>query len=267
MNKKKILIGVLIAIFVVFCINVVIAQLVESKNDKKQTEETKESKGITVKYTDEVYNKVSKDEQLVITNTRNTPASISIDEADKVIEYLTNESNKDWNELIDVCDEMLNDYEDGLGKSGRRHEEKMDLGITYTFNHYVHANALTFDLVTSGTLGGANWDDKKYYNFDKETGEILELKDICKKEEECKLFLKNYYLKQLNNNEIFPELYPDYEAKIESYIYKVGYFGFTENGFVIIVPEYELINGTSGYIEYFIPYKEFNKYLNNEYKE
>ena len=266
--KKKILIGVIILLLVLLSINMIVAQLVENKNDKKPTEETKELKGVTVTYTDEVYNKESKDGNLVIYNVRNTPNSISIDEGEKVLEYLLNVSNKDWSELIDVCDEMIGDYEDGLGNvPPRHHDQKIEIGVKYTFNHYVHGESITFDLLTSGSLGGANWDDKKYYNFDIKSGEPLELKDICKKEEECKKFLKNYYLKELNKSEIFPELYPEYEATIEGFIFKVGYFGFTENGFVISVPEYELASGTSGNIEFIVPYKEFNKYLNSQYKE
>ena len=230
------------------------------KDDNKTQEKTpKKDTKIKVEYKTDKYEKSTDNKGLVISSSFVKPISINVDNGEKIIHYMDNVVGDLWSSIIRQTDKSIENYDPDFQFDAK-------YGINYTTTDYLTSKTLTFNIVSEGDMGGVGWHESYYYNFDIESGELLELNDICIDVKNCKTFMREYFLKVLQRDERFNSLDLDYEEGIEESIYKVSNYGFTKNGFIMIVPEYEISDGAAGAFAYTIPYDEFNKYLKDEYQ-
>ena len=229
------------------------------KDDNKTQEKTpKKETELKVEYTTEKYEKSTDNKGLVISNSVTRPKSINRDSGDKIISTLDEYIDERWDSIVERTDKDIENYDPDFQFDAK-------YGIEYMTTHYANKNVIQFTFTSSGSMGGVGWNEYYIYNFNLESGKLLELKDICVDVTECKTFMKDYFLKVLQRDERFNNLDENYEEDMEV-IYDVSNFGFTKNGFELIVPEYEISDGAAGAFIYTIPYDEFNKYLKEEYQ-
>ena len=237
-----------------------------SKSTKSNDTKEKAKKGnednsgeLKVKYEKKEYNRSTDNKGLIITNSITYPVSISEGNSERIIGYLNDILMKDWDGIKENTDTDIENYDPDFNFDD-------SYGVEYTTNHYVKDNVIVFNVVTEGSMGGVGWHESRYFNFDLEKGNVLEISDICKNVKECKSYMKKYFLEKLKKDQRFTGLDPDYEDEIEEAIFKVANFGITKDGLILIVPEYEIGDGTMGIFSYIIPNAEINKYLKDEYQ-
>ena len=231
----------------------------DDSNSTKKVEKKKKDGKIEIKYETKNYNKNTNDKRITITNSLTLPVSISSDNGDKIVSYMKELRTEEWQEVKDETDHAIEEYDSDF-------QFEDSYGVVYKSTGVVYDKFITFTNTTSGGMGGTSWDETEYYNFDIESGEVLELEDICKDVKKCKTVMKENFLKRLEKDERFPLLEEDYEKGITDSIYTIGNFGFIKEGFTMVVQKYTIAAGSSGVFEYDIPYSEMNEYLKDEYQ-
>jgi flagellar basal body-associated protein FliL len=235
----------------------------EEKNDEKQDGNIDEGK-IEIEYEEEEMELKTKDKTRGFKHTRTYPSKISIDAKaeKKIIDYMKSVSDKEWESIRKESKEMIDDYEKG------EYPIEEGLGVEYPITEVLVSNSvISFNFGMSGSMGGVMWSEVNLYNFDTKTGDLLTLEKVCLDVNACKNTLFNYYMEELKKDERFNDVFSDYEANIKKNIYKLGGWGFTNEGLELIVGKSEIADGASGLFIYTIPYSKVNSLLVEKYRQ
>ena len=282
-EKKKsngLIIGILIGVIV--CLIVVIGLLVSGvinfkvDNSSKTTESSEstskdlsddekvsENSDFVITYKEETEEFKNSNGNVVITNKRNLPVINSDDNkssADKIVNYLTTLSDKDWNELKDTSSDNAKDFPDSY-----------NVGVEYMFSTVMNTiSIVSFSYDMSGSMGGVSWLGNWGYNFDKSSGDVLKFDDVINNSN-AKDNLYDYIVKDIENNNSNDDLWDDnvsgnWKDKIKDNMFNLGNWLFTDKGITVTFDKYLLGPGATGVVSVDIPYSELNKYLKDEYK-
>ncbi len=230
-----------------------------SDKEDKKVEEKKKKMDIVVKYNTEKYERSTDNKGLVINNSLVIPASISVDNGNKIIEYMRNILEEDWKDVKEQTDSAIETYDPDFQFDDQ-------YGVTYTTTHYINKDLIVFNVATSGSMGGVGWNESRYYNFDLTTGELLKIEDICKDVNACKEFMNNEFNRLLKGDQRYKNLDEGFEDVIKEQIFTEGNYGFAKEGFVLVVPEFKISDATAGAFIYTLSYLELDDYLKDEYK-
>ena len=225
-----------------------------NNNDNKKNE-------IIVTYKDDVFEK--KLERGKLKNTRNLPViknSNNQTAADKIVNYLTNISNKDWKQA------------NGVENAAAGLDDNSIVGVSYLFNTLINnENLLSIGYNLEGSMGGPSWTGVWGYNFNPNTGDILNIIDVLK--EEGTVELSEYVFNEIENkykdeNTLWQKDSTDgyWKDIANKNIYKIGNWFLTDKGMTITFDKYLLGPGSSGVIVVDIPKNIVNMQLKDEYK-
>ena len=233
----------------------------KGKNDEKQIEDK-----IEISFeTEKMELTSSKDKTKGFKHSRTYPSKISIDAVaeKKIINYMKDVSDKEWDSIAKYSKELIDDFDKKNGTI-----EEGELGVDYSITSGLLNNSIiSFNFGISGTMGGVMWADVHQYNFDAVTGDLLTLENVCQDVNTCKNTLFSYYMEELKRDERFNDLNSGYEAGIKKNIYEIGNWGFTKEGLKFIVGKYEIADGASGLFVYTIPYSKVNSLLVEKYRQ
>ena len=269
-NITIFLIGIIIVLLATFLILILTNKITFNTNnlkeekrekiDEKQDNEEKEIYEIT--FEEEEYITKKSDGTEVSKSTRNIPKitnNKNQEAADKIVKYLTDISNKEWNDSIKkMADQVTDD-----------NVPYKDLGVKYLYETGVTTeNRLTFILTMNGGFGGVGWLSEEGYNFDAKTGDVLTTDTIAINKDEFKKYMlrktneKIEELKKGENNCIRD----DYQNNLEEEINRNGNWYFTKTEIKIKLQKYSIACGAGGISEINLPKEEVNQYLKDEYK-
>ena len=274
-NSKNIIIILLILIIILLGTLLVLLTTgtltlnkVEEKNTVKEKKETKEEinpqeeEKYIITYEEEEYTTKKSDGTQVSKSTRNLPKIINSQNqtaADKIVKYLTDISNKEWNESIKKMADQV--AEDNVPYTG--------LGVTYLYETGIETdNRLTFILKLNGGFGGVGWLSEEGYNFDKKTGDILTIETIAIDPTKLKEYITTKSIEkieELKKNE-GKCIIDNYQSNLEEELNKVGNWYFASNEIKIRLQKYSIACGAGGITEIDIPKEEINQYIKEEYK-
>ena len=190
-NITIFLIGIIIVLLATFLILILTNKITFNTNnlkeekrekiDEKQDNEEKEIYEIT--FEEEEYITKKSDGTEVSKSTRNIPKitnNKNQEAADKIVKYLTDISNKEWNDSIKkMADQVTDD-----------NVPYKDLGVKYLYETGVTTeNRLTFILTMNGGFGGVGWLSEEGYNFDAKTGDVLTTDTIAINKDEFKKYM------------------------------------------------------------------------------
>ena len=216
-----------------------------------------------IKYEEEVKEFKNSSGKVIIRNKRNYPI-ITNDAnqlaADKISKYLTDISNEDWKSVnnIDSNDEFVENYHD-------------EVGVSYTYNtEESNKKYLSFKYITSGGMGGVSWSGVSGYNFDYETGNLLEINNIMNYNN-AQNDLYEYIISAIEKEHPPETLWHDdisgyWKDIVKKDMFSQGSWIFTNSGIRVFFGKYSLGPGSTGVIEVEIPIEEINKYLYDKYK-
>lgn len=185
-----------------------------------------------VTYKEEEYVKSTND-GIEIKNLRNIP-NITNDNrkkvANKITKYLTDKSNKEWDNIKKTTDDVV--------KSNINYE---DMGITLLYKDSIVTNGrLSFTLEMAGNFGGTTWNNESAYNFDAKTGKILTLKgigkdtyDIVKKE--CEDYIE--MSEEINSQSFYEK---EERQSLDELLNKEETWYFEYNQLVVVFPKYSI---------------------------
>lgn len=188
----------------------------------------------SVTYKEEEYVKSTPD-GIEIRNLRNIPSitnNSNKEVADKITNYLTDISNKEWDNIKKTTDDVV--------ESNVKEE---DMGITLLYKEsIVTSGRLSFTLEMTGNFGGVSWNNESAYNFDAKTGKILTLKDIGQGtfdivKKECEDYIEM-------SEEIKSQVYYEKEERqsLDELLNKEDTWYFEYNQLVIILPKNSISN-------------------------
>ena len=278
------LVGVIIVLLGIFLVllmnNTITFHVDEDKNLLKNTKEEDDSDGVGKKdsndsvseknpddsssykitYEEEEYIPKRSDGSVASKSRRNLPKITNRQHqeiADKIVKYLTDISNDNWeNNIKKMADDVVELPYD-------------DLGVTYLYETgVVTDNRLTFLLKMNGGFGGVGWLSDEGFNFDGETGELLKLNNITDDVDALKKYMLNKIsvllddMKKDENNCIND----DYQKHLEEELNRDGNWYFTLTNIKINLPKYSVACGARGIIEIDLPKDEVNRYLKDKYK-
>ena len=187
-----------------------------------------------VTYKEEEYVKSTPD-GIEIRNLRNIPNitnSSNKEVANTITNYLTEVSNKEWDNIKKTTDDVV--------ESNVKEE---DMGITLLYKEsIVTSGRLSFTLEMTGNFGGVTWNNESAYNFDAKTGKILTLKDIGQGafdivKKECEDYIEM-------SEEIKSQVYYEKEERqsLDELLSKEETWYFEYNQLVIILPKNSISN-------------------------
>ena len=284
MEKKKnygLIIGILIVIIVclVGFIGLLVSGVVSFKvnNSSKATEslesnnselnadaKVSENSDFVITYKEETEEFKNSNGSVVITNKRNLPVISSNgnkSSADKIVKYLTDVSNKDWNDLKDTSNGYAKDFPDDY-----------KVGVEYKFGTVMNntMSIVSFSYDMSGSMGGVSWIGNWCYNFDKSSGDVLEFDDVINNSS-AKDNLYDYIVKDIENSGNYDSLWDNdvsgyWKDLVKENMFNLGNWLFTDKGITVTFDKYLLGPGATGVISVDIPYGELNNYLKDEYK-
>ena len=187
-----------------------------------------------ITYKEEEYIKSTTD-GIEIRNLRNIPSISSSDRkkvASKITKYLTDISNKEWDNIKKTTDDVV--------ESNVKEE---DMGITLLYKEsIVTSGRLSFTLEMVGNFGGVTWNNESAYNFDAKTGKILTLKgigkdtyDIIKKE--CEDYIE--MTEEINAQSFYEK---EERQSLDDLLSKEETWYFEYNQLVVVFPKYSISN-------------------------
>lgn len=231
---------------------------IDEDNTKEKTE-NQESE-YQIEYEEEEYITKRKDGTEVSKSIRNLPKitnNKNQEAADKITKYLTEISNKEWeNDIKKMADQVTELPYDGLG-------------VKYLFaTGVVTNNRLTFLLNMNGTFGGVTWLSNEGFNFDAKTGEILTTDTIAENKEKLKQYMMGKTTEKIEELKASGDscMNDNYKEKLEEEINRSGNWCFTASGVIIKLQKYSVACGAAGIIEINLPKEEINQYLKDNYK-
>lgn len=191
-----------------------------------------DNSAFNITYKEEEYVKSTND-GIEIKNLRNIPNITNSNRkkvADKITKYLTDISNKEWDNIKKTTDDVV--------KSNINYE---DMGITLLYKDSIITNGrISFTLEMAGNFGGTTWNNESAYNFDAKTGKILTLKDIGQGafdiiKKECEDYIEM-------SEEINSQVYYEKEERqsLDELLNKEETWYFEYNQLVVVFPKYSI---------------------------
>ena len=207
---------------------------------------------------------------IAITNKRNVPKieNKNNPEAAKKIE----------NELLKISDAMWNSVNKNADEYALGMDEYLDsnseIGVSYIISTgNQNDKIITFNIETSGSMGGVSWDNYEGYNFDIDTGDRLTLKSISNDYSKFTKFITGEMEKSIKEQGILDDVkeYISMEegATLENKLIEYensGNWYFEDDRLVIAMPKYSIGYGAMGTIITNIKIEDINKYLKDNYK-
>lgn len=227
----------------------------DSSNKNNDAVDKTNNQGISITYKTDKYETKDKKGNVVTSNERNLPVITNIDEsvANKIVNSLTEISNKEWEEILSSANNIDSEQEGNA-----------NLGAKFIIStDYISENFVSFRSELSGGFGGVGWSNTDLYIYNLKTGNKLEIKDIASDENGLKEEIKKYISEKVVSkveclNDNWTELLDDNILKS---------WNITKTEMNIIIPRYQIACGSAGAIEFNIPFSNINKYLNDEYKK
>lgn len=276
-NKKVIvlllIIIIIMAIFIIILLNKRNNDTINNQptNNNANTEETnsepnnKKENNYKIEYKEETKEYKNSSGKVIIENKRNYPIitnEANPEAASKIEKYLKDNSDKSWEDLNKSEYVTNNDFVENYNYK---------VGITDTYTTEQSNNKyLSFRLTRTGSMGGVGWNNTNGYNFDYETGKLLEVKDVMDYDSHqnelyeyiTSVIEKEYESKALWNNNI--EGY--WKDIVKKYMFGTGNWLFTNSGIKVFFAKYTLGPGSTGVVEAEIPIAKINNYLYDKYK-
>ncbi len=207
---------------------------------------------------------------IAITNKRNVPKieNKNNPEAAKKIE----------NELLKISDAMWNSVNKNADEYALGMDEYLDsnseIGVSYIISTgNQNDKIITFNIETSGSMGGVSWDNYEGYNFDIDTGDRLTLKSISNDYSKFTKFITGEMEKSIKEQGILDDVkeYISMEegATLENKLIeyeKSGNWYFEDDKLVIAMPKYSIGYGAMGTIITNIKIEDINEHLKDKYK-
>lgn len=187
-----------------------------------------------VTYKEEEYVKSTPD-GIEIRNLRNIPSITNNSNkkvADKITNYLTETSNKEWDNIKKTTDDVV--------ESNVKEE---DMGITLLYkDSIITSGRLSFTLEMAGNFGGVTWNNESAFNFDAKTGKILTLKDIGKDtfdiiKNECEDYIET--AKETKSQSFYEN---EERQSLDELLSKEDTWYFEYNQLVVVFPKYSISN-------------------------
>ncbi len=235
--------------------------------DKKDDEEEEEKEKYVVTFKDEVKEFKNSKGEVVITNKRNKPVIVNSSNqvaADNMVDYLTDISNKQWDEL------NMNNYT----KDDMLENLPLGIGIKYEFSLLINNDKyLTFEEVMSGSMGGVSWPGVWGYTFNTSNGELVSYRDMVK-DTSADDFLYNYVISEIGENSHNDgDLYEgntygekNWKEVVKEMMFKEGHYYLTSKGLKFTFDKYSLGVGALGVQEVVVPIDKVNTYLEDGFK-
>ena len=185
-----------------------------------------------VTYKEEEYVKSTSD-GIEIRNLRNIPSITNSNKkkvASKITNYLTDVSNKEWDNIKKTTDEAV--------ESNVKEE---DMGVTLLYKEsIITSGRLSFALETTGNFGGVTWNNENGYNFDAKTGKILTLRDIGQGafdivKKECEDYIETS--EKINAQSFYEK---EKRQSLDELLNKEEIWYFEYNQLVVVFPKYSI---------------------------
>ena len=292
MNKKKIIISILIGLIVAgisFTTGYLIGKeepkqeikgssTKEEKEQGKNNETEKENNKkeptnednildedeITITYTEESSTTTNKKNVIIAENNRNIPEIIypsNQNVADKIEKSLIQLSDKEWDDIISTSKEIAE-----VGPFAESTETE-GLGASLTFSNLpIYNKRITFNLILEGGFGGVGWFNCYGYNYDITTGELLTFESITNDYTKLMTDLMPEVNRKLDIIKKETEIYETSEERLKTLITTNGNWYFTATGLLIVFQKYEIADGATGPVAIEISKDFINPYLKDEYK-
>ncbi|MBT8253573.1 MAG: DUF4163 domain-containing protein [Flavobacteriaceae bacterium] len=156
-------------------------------------------------------------------------------------------------EAIRMFDSEYNQFKSDMEESGLTWEAIFDAEVIYQ-SHEVICLAINGYMNTGGAHGNMNI---TFYNFEGETGRILQIDDILTDKEAFTEFVKPYFEKAIESKE---------GEKLSDYFFGDPFhlpanIGINEDGILMLYNVYEIGSYAQGITEFTIPFEEVEAYL------
>ena len=226
MNKKTITIILLIAIIIGLIVFIILLFTDTIKLNSNN------NSVFNVTYKEEEYVKSTSD-GIEIRNLRNIPSITNSNRkkvASKITNYLTDVSNKEWDNIKNTTDEAV--------ESNVKEE---DMGVTLLYKEsIITSGRLSFTLETTGNFGGVTWNNVNGYNFDAKTGKILTLRDIGQGafdivKKECEDYIETS--EKINAQSFYEK---EKRQSLDELLNKEEIWYFEYNQLVVVFPKYSI---------------------------
>ncbi|MBP3707159.1 MAG: hypothetical protein J6J36_00920 [Clostridia bacterium] len=198
--------------------------------------------------------------------TENFPKIEGLDDevAKKIESHLSKLSNDVWKDINESTpDNEINE----LLKYRAENGNDSQIGFTLSYNVELrNKRIITFVYNLKGGLGGAAWDKSSGVSFNRETGEVINVRDVVISSEDYIKACKNYIFEKLKKNESSLPLKSGAQSIINKELESMsGYF--TSNGIMCIeIPLYEIIDGNvNGEFKCEVPYSLIKNYVYSNY--
>ena len=203
--------------------------------------------------------------KVIIKNKRNYP-------------IITNEANPNAasniaKTLKDISDKSWDSLNTGDQVTDKNFIENYpyEVGVTYTYTtEQSNIKYLSFKDMTSGGMGGVSWANTNGYNFDFETGKLLEVNDIMdynSHKDELYEYITSEIEKEHNPETLWNDNVSGYwKDTVKKEMFKTNTWLFTSSGIKVYFSKYSLGPGSTGVVEVEIPTSKINNYLYDKYK-
>lgn len=218
--------------------------------------------GFTITKESEEYIGKSNDEMLIINNScsRLTVASSKNEmAAQKINKFLNEYIDSEWKIVCDETDsqvQAINEYNIQL-------ENALDYyGINIaTSKLFENEKYISFVISQDGSMGGVGWNSVKEFNFDKSTGELLDIHNIVGNAEAFESQMYEYCIDYIKNQTDFEdilwndEISGNWEEILKNQMFANGSWGLIDAGIEFVFEKYVLGPGAVGTIIIDVPYK------------
>ncbi|MGN1379195.1 MAG: RsiV family protein [Bacilli bacterium] len=206
-----------------------------------------------ISYVEEIYSKKNNNGLVLIENKRNLPISETNNYSEnKIVNYLTGISDKDWNNLKNETNEIIEQYNDTT--------TSMNIGVNYLFStEKITKEFCSISYTMSGDMGGVSWSSINGYVFDVQNGDILNFSFFITTENTEEI-IYNYVINDIENRD-YDELYENWKDIVKNNMFEIGNWYFDKNGLVFTFEKYSLGPGAFGVIEINISYEIISQYL------
>ncbi|MCX7614514.1 MAG: DUF4163 domain-containing protein [Clostridiales bacterium] len=164
------------------------------------------------------------------------------------------------NEGLQFAYDLAKEKEDGYDQNPNKCVTYFNYRIKYNQNNLLSIVLLNYQY-TGGAHGGT---DQIAYTFDLNTGKILELGDLMKKDSGYATYINSEIRKAIDERVKADILYEFEDGKFES-IRQDPDFYLSNDAVVIYFQEYEYFPYAAGIQEFSIPYTNLNEQLKTEY--
>ncbi|MCK8479143.1 DUF3298 and DUF4163 domain-containing protein [Flavihalobacter algicola] len=177
--------------------------------------------------------------------------------------YIINQTNisEDSLEHVSIHDAIsrfnyeFNSFKNDFPESSQQWEAFIDGEVTYRSPEII-CIAINSYLDTGGAHGNTN---VRFFNFNPQTGTVLNMKDLISNQEGLSKIIERELLKNIKNG---TENQPTEDVFFGKDFQLPESIGFSDEGLIVLYNPYEIAAYAQGIIEFTIPFTEVNSFLN-----